>query len=86
MSNLKNGKMYRNLYIKIENFSVLPGSEIKLIKGLELGCAGIITATCNVTAPLARQVYDDFINNNEQTKNENIKNLDIKSIYILIKL
>jgi len=52
--------LYENL--KIENFSVLPGSELKLIKGLELGCTGIITATCNVTAPLARQVYDDFFN------------------------
>ncbi len=65
--------LYENL--KIENFSVLPGSEIKLIKGLELGCTGIITATCNVTAPLARQVYDDFINNNEQTKNEKLCNV-----------
>jgi len=47
-----------NLYetLKIENFSVLPGSELKLLKGLELGCSGIITATCNVTATLARKV------------------------------
>ena len=61
-----------NLYehLKIDNFSVLPGSESKLLKGLELGCAGIITATCNVTAGLARKVYDDFIKKNEQTKNE----------------
>ena len=61
-----------NLYehLKIDNFSVLPGSESKLLKGLELGCAGIITATCNVTAGLARKVYDDFIEKKEQTKNE----------------
>ena len=65
--------LYENL--KIENFSVLPGSELKLIKGLELGCAGIITATCNVTAPLARQVYDDFFNKNDQTKNEKLCNV-----------
>ena len=54
-----------NLYehLKIDNFSVLPGSESKLLKGLELGCAGIITATCNVTAGLSRKVYDDFIEN-----------------------
>ena len=57
-------------YLKIDNFSVLPGSESKLLKGLELGCAGIITATCNVTAGLSRQVYDDFIEQKEQTKNE----------------
>ena len=61
-----------NLYehLKIENFFVLPGSEAKLLKGLELGCAGIITATCNVTAGLSRKVYDDFIEKKEQTTNE----------------
>ena len=60
--------LYENL--KIDNFSVLPGSESKLLKGLELGCAGIITATCNVTAGLSRKVYDDFIGQKKQTKNE----------------
>ena len=38
--------LYENL--KIDNFAVMPGSELKLLKGLELGCDGIITATCNV--------------------------------------
>jgi len=65
--------LYENL--KIDNFSVLPGSESKLLKGLELGCAGIITATCNVTAGLSRQVYDDFIKQKEQTKNEMLCNV-----------
>ena len=65
--------LYENL--KIENFSVLPGSELKLLKGLELGCTGIITATCNVTASLARKVYDDFFNKKEQTKNEKLCNV-----------
>ena len=60
--------LYENL--KINNFSVLPGSESKLLKSLEIGSAGIITATCNVTAGLARKVYDDFIEKKEQTKNE----------------
>jgi 4-hydroxy-tetrahydrodipicolinate synthase len=61
-----------NLYehLKLDNFSVLPGAETKLLKGLELGCAGIITATSNVTAGLSRKVYDDFIEKKEQTKNE----------------
>tara|TARA_B110000483_G_scaffold174546_1_gene206503 strand:- start:47 stop:622 length:576 start_codon:yes stop_codon:yes gene_type:complete len=61
-----------NLYehLKIDNFSVLPGSESKLLKGLELGSAGVITATCNVTAGLSRKVYDDFIEKKDQTKNE----------------
>ena len=62
--------LFENL--KLDNFSVLPGSESKLLKGLELGCSGIITATCNVTSELARKVYDDFIDGNEQTVNEKL--------------
>ena len=58
--------------LKIDNFSVLPGSESKLLKGLELGCSGIITATCNVTSKLARKVYDDFHNKEDQTENEKL--------------
>ena len=66
-----------NLYehLKIDNFSILPGSESKLLKGLELGCAGIITATCNVTAGLSRRVYDDFIEKNKQTTNDKLCNV-----------
>tara|TARA_B100000787_G_scaffold163077_1_gene144382 strand:+ start:437 stop:1321 length:885 start_codon:yes stop_codon:yes gene_type:complete len=66
-----------NLYehLKIDNFSVLPGAESKLLRGLELGCAGVITATCNVTANLSRKVYDDFIEKKEQTKNEMLCNV-----------
>ena len=48
-------------YLKIPNFLIFPGSETKLLKGLELGCSGIISAICNVTAPLARKVYEDFL-------------------------
>ena len=61
-----------NLYehLRIENFSVLPGSESKLLQGLELGCDGIITATCNVTGGLSRKVYEDFIKKKQQTKND----------------
>ena len=69
--------LYENL--KIDNFSVLPGSELKLLKGLELGCSGIITATCNVTASLSRKVYDDFINKKQQTKNEML--CDVRSAF-----
>jgi len=65
--------LYENL--KIENFSVLPGSELKLLKGLQLGCSGIITATCNVTATLARKVYDDFFAKKEQKYNEKLCNV-----------
>ena len=62
--------LFENL--KLENFSVLPGSESKLYKGLQLGCSGIITATCNATSRLARKVYDDFQASNEQTVNQNL--------------
>jgi 4-hydroxy-tetrahydrodipicolinate synthase len=65
--------LYENL--KIDNFSVLPGSELKLLKGLELGCSGIITATCNVTASLSRKVYDEFISKKQQTANEILCNV-----------
>ena len=61
--------------LKIENFSILPGSELKLLTGLENGCTGIITATCNVTAQLSRKVYDDYFLNNKQTSNQKLCNV-----------
>ena len=62
--------LFENL--KIDNFSVMPGSESKLLKGLNLGCSGIITATCNVTSALARKVYDDFNQGKKQSSNEKL--------------
>ncbi len=62
--------LYKNL--KLKNFSILPGSEIKLLKSLEQGCSGIITATCNVTAELSRRVYDDFFAGNKQILNDKL--------------
>ena len=58
--------------LRINNFSVLPGSELKLLKGLEIGCSGIITATCNVTATLSRKVFDDFVEKKQQTQNDKL--------------
>ena len=69
--------LFENL--KIDNFSVLPGSESKLLKGLQLGCSGIITATCNATSGLARKVYDDFQNGNEQKANQKL--CDVRSAF-----
>jgi 4-hydroxy-tetrahydrodipicolinate synthase len=69
--------LFENL--KIDNFSVLPGSESKLLKGLELGCSGIITATCNVTSALARKVYNDFLDKKEQTVNQKL--CDVRSAF-----
>ena len=65
--------IYKNLRLK--DFSILPGSETKLVEGLEIGCSGIITATCNVTAELSRRVYDDFISKKTQTENEKLINV-----------
>ena len=62
--------LFENL--KLENFSIFPGSELKLLKGLQLGCSGIITATCNVTAELSRKVYDDFFSGKEQLYNQKL--------------
>ena len=65
--------LYENL--NIENFSIFPGSELKLLKGLEIGCNGIITATCNVTSSLSRKVYEDFFSKKNQTHNEKLCNV-----------
>ena len=65
--------LFENL--KLENFSIFPGSELKLLKGLKLGCSGIITATCNVTAELSRKVFDDFHSGKEQTYNQKLCNV-----------
>ena len=69
--------LFENL--KLDNFSIFPGSELKLLKGLELGCSGIITATCNVTSGLARKVYDDFFEKKEQTANQKL--CDVRNIF-----
>ena len=70
-----------NLYesLKLENFSIFPGSELKLLKGLQLGCSGIITATCNVTSKMSRKVYDDFLSGKEQTQNQKL--CDVRSVF-----
>ena len=62
--------LFENL--KLDNFSIMPGSESKLLIGLENGCSGIITATCNVTAQLARRVYDDFLSGKDQIYNKKL--------------
>ena len=69
--------LFENL--KIKNFSILPGSELKLLKGLELGCSGIITATCNVTAEISRKVYDDFHSGKKQSVNQKL--CDVRSAF-----
>ena len=62
--------LYENL--KIKNFLIFPGSEAKLLKGLEKGSSGVISAVTNLTHFLARKVFDDFENNIPQTKNDQL--------------
>ncbi len=63
-----------NIYsdYKDNDISIFVGSEEKLLKGLNLGCQGAITATCNVTSILARKVFDDFHQKKIQTVNEKL--------------
>ena len=70
-----------NLYetLKIPNFMIFPGSEVKLLKGLELGSSGIISAICNVTASLARKVYDDFCD--KKTQKFNKKLCEVRKVF-----
>jgi len=69
--------LFENL--KLDNFSVMPGSETKLLKGLEIGCSGIITATCNATSQLARKVYDDFNDGKDQSHNQKL--IDVRNAF-----
>ena len=60
-----------NIYreYKKKDLSLLVGSENKLLNSLEIGCDGIISATCNVTSKISRKVYDDFLKKKNQTLN-----------------
>ena len=62
--------LFENL--KIKDFLIFPGSEAKLLKGLELGCSGTISAITQVTHSLARKVFDDFEKKVTQTQNEKL--------------
>ena len=59
----------------LKDFLMFPGSEAKLLKGLELGCSGCISAVTNVTHSLARKVFDDFESQKTQTKNDQLINV-----------
>jgi 4-hydroxy-tetrahydrodipicolinate synthase len=65
--------LFENL--KIPDFKIFPGSEAKLLNGLELGCSGCISAVTNVTHSLARKVFDDFENKKQQSVNEKLINV-----------
>ena len=50
------GSCWRNL--KIEKFNMLVGNEINLLKNLELGGSGCISATTQICPSLARKVFE----------------------------
>ena len=62
--------LFENL--KIPDFLMFPGSEAKLLNGLENGCSGCISAVTNVTHEMARKVFDDFENNSKQSLNNKL--------------
>ena len=69
--------LFENL--KLPNFLIFPGSEAKLLKGLELGCAGCISAVTNVTHCLARKVFDDF--EKKETQSANDKLIEVRETF-----
>jgi 4-hydroxy-tetrahydrodipicolinate synthase len=69
--------LFENL--KLPNFLIFPGSEAKLLKGLELGCAGCISAVTNVTHSLARKVFDDF--EKKETQSANDKLIEVRETF-----
>ncbi len=70
-----------NLYekIKIKDFLIFPGDESKLLKGLEIGCSGCISAITNVTHKLAREVFDDF--ENSRIQKSNLKLISVRQTF-----
>lgn len=52
---------------RFPDFAVFPGSEIHMLKGLNAGGAGCITATANANAGAIRAVYDAWRRGDETT-------------------
>jgi 4-hydroxy-tetrahydrodipicolinate synthase len=57
------------------DFTIFPGSEIFLLKGMRNGAAGCITATGNVNARMIRGVYDNWQGAEADALQEEITNL-----------
>jgi 4-hydroxy-tetrahydrodipicolinate synthase len=67
------GNLWDNF--KAKNFSMFVGSEKKLLNGLKKGAAGCISATTNVTGPLAKKVFDDFYKSGDSSSDTKLKAL-----------
>ena len=58
---------------------IFPGSELKLLEGLESSkCHGIISAVANISSKISRQIYEDHHNKKKQTLNN--RNCAIRKI------
>ena len=71
------GNLWDNF--KAKNFSMFVGSEKKLTDNLKIGGAGVISATTNFSASLAKKVYDDFKKTGSSSDDEKLK--DIRSAF-----
>jgi len=71
-----------NLYnkLKIPNFKIFVGSEVRLLENLELGGAGLISATANITSSLARNVYESFKKGKVET-DQNNHLIDVRKVF-----
>jgi len=74
------GQMEHTLSIRscAPDLSVFPGSEVYLKTGLESGCAGCISATCNINSQEIRDVYDMIMGENQgelESRNAEMLNL-----------
>ncbi len=67
------GNLWDNF--KAKNFSMFVGSEKKLLDGLKVGAAGCISATTNITGPLAKKVFDDFHKSKDSSSETKLKAL-----------
>lgn len=61
------GQMEHTLNIRTSapSLSVFPGSEVYLKSGLENGCEGCISATCNVNSQAIRDVFDMIVGDHQ---------------------
>tara|TARA_B100000029_G_scaffold207605_1_gene205372 strand:+ start:1150 stop:2028 length:879 start_codon:yes stop_codon:yes gene_type:complete len=71
-----------NLYdkLKIPNFKIFVGSEVRLLENLKLGGAGLISAIANVTSSLARNVYESFKKGKTETE-EHDKLVAVRKVF-----
>jgi len=62
---------------------IFPGSELKLLEGLESGkCHGIISAVANISSKISRQIYEDHHKKGSFVFYENWENINAYEAYL----